>query len=183
MKGVVFRGIESLVIDKCGMNAWEELLKKNSPNGRVYISPTSYPDEEMFALLNDVSIKLNMAMPDILKVFGKYLFNYLVTKHPMIIKDFDSFPNLIVSIDKVIHAEVAKLYYEPSLPKINAVRVDEGFILMDYYSKRKLCMCAEGLIYGAASYFDINVTLNHIQCMHDGFAKCIIEVAYEEKNG
>ena len=183
MKGVVFRGLESLVIEKCGMNAWDELLRKNAPNERVYISPASYPDEEMFALLNDVSIKLNMAMPDVLKAFGKYLFSYLAAKHPAIISDFNSFSNLIVSIDKVIHVEVAKLYHEPNLPKINAVRVDKGLILMDYYSKRKLCMCAEGLIYGAAFYFDINVTLNHVQCMHDGFDKCIIEVIYEEENG
>ena len=47
MKGVIFRGLEALVIEKCGMAAWDDLLEKNAPEGRVYISAESYPDEEI----------------------------------------------------------------------------------------------------------------------------------------
>ena len=35
MKGVIFRGLEALVIEKCGMAAWDDLLEKNAPEGRV----------------------------------------------------------------------------------------------------------------------------------------------------
>ncbi|GAA61926.1 hypothetical protein P20652_3817 [Pseudoalteromonas sp. BSi20652] len=33
MKGVVFRGLEALVIEKCGMAAWDDLLEKMRQKG------------------------------------------------------------------------------------------------------------------------------------------------------
>lgn len=183
MKGVIFRGLEALVIEKCGMAAWDALLEKNTPTGRVYISAESYPDEEIVGLAQDVAVALSMSMPEVLKAFGEYLFFHLKSRHPAIVASFVSFADLITGIDKVIHVEVAKLYHEPNLPEIDAKIIDDGFILMRYYSKRQLCMCAEGLIFGAASHYGVDVTLNHVQCMHDGFDKCLIEVKYEPTHG
>ncbi|MBQ4850195.1 heme NO-binding domain-containing protein [Pseudoalteromonas sp. MMG012] len=182
MKGVIFRGLESLVIEKCGMAAWESLLEKNAPDDRVYISAKSYPDEELVGLAQDVAVALSLPLQDVLKAFGEYLFGYLLQKHPTIVDTFDGFSSLIMGIDSVIHVEVAKLYQEPNLPKIECELVREGFILMQYYSKRKLCLCAEGLIYGAAAHYSIDVTLDHVECMHQGADACVIEVRYESTN-
>ncbi len=183
MKGVIFRGLEALVIEKCGMAAWDDLLEKNAPEGRVYISAESYPDEEMVGLAQDVAAALSMSMPEVLKAFGEYLFSHLKARHPSIVANFNCFADLIIGIDKVIHVEVAKLYHEPNLPEIDAQIIEDGFILMRYNSKRQLCMCAEGLIFGAASHYGIDVTLNHVQCMHDGSDTCLIEVKYETPHG
>ncbi|KTD95695.1 heme NO-binding domain-containing protein [Pseudoalteromonas sp. H71] len=183
MKGIIFRGLEALVIEKCGMAAWDDLLEKNAPDARVYISAQSYPDEEIIGLAQDVAAALSMTMPEVLKAFGEYLFGHLNRSHPTVAEGFESFAELIMGIDKVIHVEVAKLYHEPNLPEIEAKLVEEGFILMHYRSKRQLCMCAEGLIYGAASHFGVNVVLDHVECMHDGCEKCVIEVRYEASNG
>ena len=183
MKGIIFRGLEALVIEKCGMAAWDELLEKNAPDGRVYISAQSYPDEEIIGLAQDVATALSMTMPEVLKAFGEYLFGHLNRSHPTVAKGFNSFAGLIMGIDKVIHVEVAKLYHEPNLPEIESKLIEDGFILMHYRSKRQLCMCAEGLIYGAASHYGIDVSLNHVECMHDGCDKCVIEVKYEALNG
>ncbi|GAA61927.1 hypothetical protein P20652_3818 [Pseudoalteromonas sp. BSi20652] len=149
----------------------------------MYISAQSYPDEEILGLANDVATALSMTMPEVLKAFGQYLFGHLNRTHLGIVEGFNGFADLIMGIDKVIHVEVSKLYHEPNLPEINARLIKNGFILMEYYSKRQLCMCAEGLIYGAADYYNIDVTLNHIQCMHSGFDKCMIEIKYEAENG
>ncbi|KAA1151531.1 MULTISPECIES: heme NO-binding domain-containing protein [Pseudoalteromonas] len=182
MKGVIFRGLEALVIEKCGMAAWDDLLEKNAPSDRIYISAESYPDEEIVGLAQDVADALSMSMPDVLKAFGEYLFGHLRGRHPTIVENFNGFADLIMGIDKVIHVEVAKLYQEPNLPEIKAELIEDGFILMHYYSKRQLCMCAEGLIFGAASHYGIEVALNHVECMHNGFDKCVIEVKYEIGN-
>ncbi|KAF7764185.1 hypothetical protein PCIT_b0111 [Pseudoalteromonas citrea] len=178
MKGVIFRGLESLVIEKCGMAAWEALLEKNAPDDRVYISAQSYPDEELFGLAQDVAVALQLPMTDVLRAFGEYLFGYLLQRHPTIVDEFDGFVSLIMGIDSVIHVEVAKLYQEPNLPKIRCEVIEEGFILMHYYSSRKLCLCAEGLIYGAAAHYNMNVTLDHVECMHKGADECAIEVRF-----
>ena len=180
MKGVIFRGLESLVIEKCGMGAWDTLLEKNAPNDRVYISAQSYPDEELFGLAQDVALVLELSMAEVLKVFGEYLFDYLLQRHPAIVEQFDGFVSLITSIDSVIHSEVAKLYQEPNLPSIRCTVIEDGFILMHYYSSRQLCLCAEGLIYGAAAHYNMTVTLEHIECMHKGADECTIEVRFKQ---
>ena len=52
------------------MAAWDDLLEKNAPQGRVYISAESYPDEEIVALAQDVATALSMSMSEVLKAFG-----------------------------------------------------------------------------------------------------------------
>ncbi|TMO60438.1 heme NO-binding domain-containing protein [Pseudoalteromonas aurantia] len=180
MKGVIFRGLESLVIEKCGMAVWDTLLEKNAPEDRVYISVQSYPDDELVGLAQYVAVALQLPIAEVLKAFGEYLFGYLLPRHSTIIAKFDGFVSLIMSIDSVIHSEVAKLYQEPNLPKIRCKVIEDGLILMHYYSSRKLCLCAEGLIYGAAAHYNMTVTLKHIECMHKGADECAIEVRFKQ---
>ena len=65
-----YKDQQPLVIEKCGMAAWDDLLEKNAPQGRVYISAESYPDEEIVALAQDVATALSMSMSEVLKAFG-----------------------------------------------------------------------------------------------------------------
>lgn len=178
MKGIIFRGLESLVVKKYGMAVWDQLLEKNAPDQRVYISAESYPDPELFSLATDVADFLSLPLPDVLRAFGEYLFGYLLERHPIIMAKFSNFDELMMGIDSVIHAEVAKLYNEPNLPKVKCEKRDSGLMVVHYYSVRKLCLCAEGLIYGAASHYGIEVRLEHIECMHNGASECVIEVKY-----
>lgn len=121
------------------------LTWKNAPEGRVYISAESYPDEEIVGLAQDVATALSMSMPEVLKAFGEYLFSHLKARHPAIVDSFNSFADLIISIDKVIHVEVAKLYHEPNLPEIDAKIIEDGFILMRYNSSDSFVCAPKGL--------------------------------------
>ncbi|CAH9053186.1 hypothetical protein PSECIP111951_02521 [Pseudoalteromonas holothuriae] len=179
MKGIVYRGLEELVIENHGMAAWEALLDKHAPKNRVYISAQSYPDEELFAMANEVASILNKPLVDVLRVFGEYLFGYLIKKHSRILEQFDGFQSLILGIDSVIHAEVAKLYNEPNLPQISCEQIDDKHILLNYCSVRKLCFCAEGLIYGAGAHYGMKTQIDHQQCMHDGYEQCRMLLTYE----
>ncbi|ESP93474.1 MULTISPECIES: heme NO-binding domain-containing protein [Pseudoalteromonas] len=172
MKGVIFRCLEELVIETKGMDLWEQLLEQHCPTDRVYISAQSYPDEELVALATSVSKALNLNMPETLKAFGTYLFSFLAKKHTSIVKEFHSFEQLILSIDKVIHSEVQKLYDEPNLPMIDATVVDSETIKLIYNSPRQLCFCAEGLIYGCAQHFNESVDIQQTTCSHHGDSMC-----------
>ncbi|MCF6437260.1 heme NO-binding domain-containing protein [Pseudoalteromonas sp. MMG022] len=181
MKGIIFRGLEELVVTSHDIAVWEKLLEKHAPADRVYVSAKNYPDEELFALAQEVAIVVDKPLPDVLRTFGEFLFTYLTHKHREILDQFDGFSSLIMSIDTVIHAEVAKLYHEPNLPEIRCERIDDSHILMFYCSKRKLCFCAEGLINGAAQYYQINVNIEHQKCMHQGAAECTLLLSFGEK--
>ncbi|KNC68650.1 heme NO-binding domain-containing protein [Pseudoalteromonas ardens] len=161
MKGIIFRSLEELVIENLGMSVWNALLDEHSPAHRSYVSAVSYPDEELYALANGVAEKMALPLPDVLSVFGRFLFGSLAAKHTAVLAELDTFEKLIMAIDSVIHVEVAKLYDEPNLPKIEATIVNDSEILLDYRSPRKLGFCAEGLIYGAADYFNKQIEISH----------------------
>ncbi|AOT10752.1 heme NO-binding domain-containing protein [Pseudoalteromonas luteoviolacea] len=178
MKGLIFRCLEELVIETKGMDLWEELLEKYCPADRVYVSARSYPDEELVNMAVSVSQVLELPLPDTLKAFGTYLFSFLAKKHPAIVSEFKTFEELIVSIDEVIHREVEKLYDEPNLPTISANVIDSNTIELIYNSPRKLCFCAEGLIYGCAEHFDEQVEIQQTTCTHKHDQVCTFIISH-----
>ncbi|GEK09610.1 heme NO-binding domain-containing protein [Pseudoalteromonas sp. McH1-7] len=174
MRGVVFRGLEELAIETIGMQEWDELLETYAPQGRVYVSPTAYPDEELFALAQGVASKLDKPLTEVLAIFGQSLFGFLAKKHVGISSKFSSFEELVVSIDSVIHMEVKKLYDEPNLPSITTTIENDKTIILKYKSNRKLCFCAEGLLHGAAQHYNRVLRIEHPQCMHEGADHCVL---------
>ncbi|WP_462172347.1 heme NO-binding domain-containing protein [Pseudoalteromonas xiamenensis] len=176
MKGVVFRALEDLVIEQHGIQTWDIILDQVNLSDRYYLGPQSYPDEELFSIVQEIGRILNVPLPDLIRGFGQYLFGYLANSHKDIVSQFDSFEALIKGIDSVIHKEVKKLYSEPNLPSISVDFSNSDSLIVVYDSPRKLCFCSEGLIYGAAAHFGVTVKIEHQQCAHHGADKCILLV-------
>ncbi|GGW61031.1 heme NO-binding domain-containing protein [Alishewanella tabrizica] len=180
MKGIIFNILEDMVVEKLGMAAWNSLLEKNAPQGRVYVSAKNYDDSELFSLAQAVGDTLQLPLADVVKAFGHYLFQGLVERHQSVVQRFASFDALVLGIHDVIHVEVNKLYVDPSLPTISCEKTSDNTIKMFYHSPRQLCLCAEGLLYGAADYYKIPITIQHTQCMHLGAEQC--ELIIEQRH-
>ncbi|MDP5135616.1 heme NO-binding domain-containing protein [Rheinheimera baltica] len=176
MKGIIFNVLEDMIVEQCGMVVWNDLLKKHAPPERVYISAKSYAETELMAITNDVALMLNMPLQDVVKAFGHYLFNGLASRHVGVIKRFEDFTSLVMGIHDVIHVEVNKLYHEPALPTIISRIISPEQIEVTYRSPRKMCFCAEGLLFGAAQHFGQNITIVHTVCMHNGADHCILAI-------
>jgi predicted hydrocarbon binding protein len=176
MKGIIFNVLEELVVEKCGMGLWNDLLTKHAPPNRVYVSAKSYEDSELFAIVSDVAVILEVPVQDLIKVFGDFLFNGLATMHNDVILQFSDFTELVLGIHDVIHVEVNKLYHEPSLPTISSRIVSDHHIELTYTSPRKLCFCAEGLLFGAARHYGQEIAIEHEVCMHNGADHCVLDI-------
>ncbi|CCQ12807.1 hypothetical protein PALB_37470 [Pseudoalteromonas luteoviolacea B = ATCC 29581] len=172
MKGIIFRALEDLVVAQHGMQTWDSILDKVNLSDRYYLGPKSYPDEELFSIVTEIGSILNVELPVLIRSFGEYLFGYLAKSHADIVSQFQTFESLIEGIDGVIHKEVKKLYQEPNLPSILVTTIDDKTLKVIYDSPRKLCFCSEGLIYGAASHFGIQVDIEHPKCTHHGADVC-----------
>lgn len=175
MKGVVFNILEEMVLEKGGMELWNELLTQTAGAKGVYTSAVSYPDAELFALVGSVATYLDLPVQEVIRGFGEYMFGKLSRRYPLFLDRCPDLFSFLESIDGVIHVEVNKLYEKPGLPSIQCERVGDGLV-MNYRSERKLCMLAEGLTFGAAKYYGTPVHIHHSQCMHDGADHCVLEV-------
>ncbi|MDI5835312.1 heme NO-binding domain-containing protein [Shewanella xiamenensis] len=174
MKGIIFNVLEDMVVAQCGMSVWNDLLEKHAPKDRVYVSAKSYAESELFSIVQDVAQRLNMPIQDVVKAFGQFLFNGLASRHAGVVEHFEDFTSLVMGIHDVIHLEVNKLYHEPSLPNITGQHLSDNQIALRYSSPRRLCFCAEGLLFGAAEHFKQKIQITHDTCMHTGADHCML---------
>jgi len=176
MKGVIFNVLEDMIVQQCGMAVWNDLLEKHAPEHRVYISAKSYEDIELLNIVQDVAARLQLPLQDVVKAFGNFLFQGLADRHTDVVHRFNDFTALVLGIHHIIHVEVNKLYHEPGLPTIGARVINPKQIEVSYNSPRKLCYCAEGLLFGAAKYFKQNIKISHDVCMHRGANHCMFVI-------
>lgn len=180
MKGLIFNVLEEMIVEKLGMAAWNDILTQHAPAGRVYVSAKNYDDSELFALAAAVADTLQLPLGEVVKAFGQYLFQGLVDRHQSVVERFADFQALVLGIHDVIHVEVNKLYVDPALPTISCQQTKANTIKMLYSSPRQLCLCAEGLLYGAAEYYKTAITIDHRQCMHQGAAQCELIIEQQD---
>lgn len=178
MKGVIFNVLEDLVISKCGVPAWNEVLSENPEATGIYTASESYPDEELFGLVGSVAQKLEMSVADVVQTFGTYLFHQLAERYPMFVEQPENLREFLLSIESVIHIEVRKLYDSPNLPSFTYDESSQDQLVMHYQSPRKLCILAEGLVRGAAEYYKTPITIDHPVCMHQGADHCDLVIRF-----
>ncbi len=178
MKGVVFNVLEDMVINKCGMQTWNDVLDEQVSATGIYTAGESYPDEELFGLVESVAAKLEMPMGEVVGAFGVYMFHQLAAKYPVFLDQSDNLRDFLISVESVIHIEVRKLYESPNLPNFSYDESRDDQLIMQYKSPRKLCVLAEGLVRGASEYYNTPIEIDHPVCMHKGSDHCDLVIRF-----
>lgn len=176
MKGVVFNILEDMVTEQGGLLMWQKVLDKAGVEGG-YTAVSTYSDDELFSVVGAVVEELNVPAEEVISAFGVYMFGQLARRYPVFTESCSDFFSFLESIDSVIHLEVKKLMTETNLPSIRCTRESDTQLLMDYRSPRKLCILAEGLIYGAAEHYGCKIKIDHPVCMHKGADHCDLQVS------
>ena len=181
MKGVIFTGFLDLVDDKFGAHTTEEIINKAElPSGGAYTAVGTYDHSEMFKLVSLLSESTGIDVPDLLTVFGRFLFGHLIKNYPHVVEGIDDCLDFIEVLERVIHPEVLKLYPNAELPSFKATRIAPDQLELIYNSPRCLAGVAEGLIQGCADHFNQQATITtealpgpagsavkfHIQCVN-----------------
>ncbi|MBU2964275.1 heme NO-binding domain-containing protein [Amphritea sp. 2_MG-2023] len=177
MKGVIFNILEELVIEEAGMPTWNAILASLQLKG-IYTAGHSYPDEELMALVQEISIRLALPTPKVIGHFGEYLFRQLNQRYPEFTAQQPDLKRFLLSVHDVIHVEVNKLYENPNLPTFSYHQPADNILVMQYQSPRKLCILAEGLVRGAAQYYDTEIHMTHPVCMHQQADHCDLVIEF-----
>lgn len=175
MKGVVFNLLEQVVANKYGEETWENLLDHTGLAG-AYTSLGSYPDEEIEKLVNAASATLNLPAADVLRWFGREAMPLLAKAYPAFFTPHRNARSFVMSVNAIIHPEVRKLYAGAGCPHFHFEESEDGTLLMNYNSARKLCALAHGFIEGAGDHYNQNMQVGHPYCMHRGDPHCQLSI-------
>lgn len=175
MKGAIFIALNEMIEEQQGLDTWFKIIDQANVEG-IYTSTENYSEEELFKIVGVICELLKADLPDILKAFGEYLFHFLHKAYPMFADQKPDFFDFIKSIDGVIHVEVHKLDEHAQTPKITVNQLSAHQAILEYYSPRKLCYLAEGLLLGSAQHYGIHIQTAQTRCMHDGAESCLIQL-------
>ncbi|WDE10224.1 heme NO-binding domain-containing protein [Thalassomonas haliotis] len=181
MQGSIFTAFSDMVIEKMGMEQWNELLEKTQPVSQgIYTKGEQYEDSELVNMVVELSEKTGVAAEKLIEAFGIYLFDQLYAASPVDVSSIDNLRDFLLAIDQVIHVEVKRLHPKAYLPKFEYEQGENNDLIMYYSSKRKLCHASIGLIHGAAKKFNQGIAIDHPQCMHQGAECCKLIVHFKD---
>ncbi|WP_249012128.1 heme NO-binding domain-containing protein [Conexibacter sp. DBS9H8] len=177
MKGIVFNLLEQSVVADHGEDVWEELLDVSCLDG-VYTSLGSYPDEDLFALVGAAASVLEVRSDDVVRWFGQRSLPLFAERYPQLFSRHVDARSFVLTLNEIIHPEVRKLYPGAIVPEFGFDTSDADWLGMDYYSPRKLCAFAEGLLIGAGEHYGQTVTIDQPQCMNRGDRECRMNIRF-----
>ncbi len=179
MKGIVFNLLEEAVRHQYGEAAWDSILDGAGVDG-AYTSLGSYEHEELLALLSTSSRILKKEPDELMAWFGRQAITTLAERYPRLFAH-PSTRSFLLSLNKIIHPEVRKLYPGAEVPHFDYLPSSDGRLRMKYASKRRMCRFAEGLIEGAAEHFGEQASVLQESCMLRGDDYCLIVVTFVGK--
>lgn len=169
VKGIVFTELLNMVEQQYGYELVDDLLCTTElPSGGNYTAVGTYPAQEMVSLVVGLSQHTDVPVPDLLRHFGRYLFQgFLKSYRHLIVAAPESF-TFLESVHNYIHVEVKKLYPDAELPSFDVERLDEKTLQMTYMSSRRMADLAYGLIEGAMMHYGDKATITKQALSEDG---------------
>lgn len=160
MKGIVFVEFIEMVEKNFSIEMTDQLIEMSDlPSGGIYTSVGTYDPREMITLVGNLSDLTQIRVSDLLKNFGRYLFDRFVNNFPDFFKGITSSIQFLSQVDSYVHLEVRKLYEDAELPTFECTSPVSGQLQMKYQSNRNLPDLAEGLILGCIDYYGEKLTV------------------------
>lgn len=169
MKGLVFTELLEMIEDRYGYTLVDELLtESNLPSGGTYTAIGTYDHAEMITLVQNLSQKTRLPVPDLLRTYGRYMFVAFTRGYRPFVDRVDSAFGLLQSVHHYVHVEVRKLYPDAELPHFTVEQPAPNHLTMHYVSERKLADFAHGLIEGCLAHFGETATITQTNLVDDG---------------
>lgn len=175
MHGIIFTGLKHFVVEANDKGTWKRIREEADVGGVRYSPTTSYPDEDLVALV-DAAVELSgLERSKLLRTFGRHVVPTLVDMYGVYIDDDWTALDLVEHVEGTIHRALRNgetLEYEP--PAITATRVSEDVVVVTYGSERGLCAVARGLLEGIGDHYDQRLEVYERRCQHDDASQCEI---------
>lgn len=155
MKGIVFREFLEMVEAKFGYTIVDEIIEKSNIKSKgAYTSVGTYAHDEIFKLVKQLSLILDVGEEELFYSYGEYVFGSFLKAYPNLLINYHDAFDLLSHIEGTIHADVLKLYPDAELPTIEIVERMNNSMIMIYRSQRKMSDFAAGLIQASLNYFN-----------------------------
>ncbi len=160
MKGLIFSGFLEYVESTYSADMVDDIIDScDLPSGGAYTTVGSYPHQELVSLVAALSELSGVSSSDLLRGFGKYLFESLIVGFPHFTHNAKSTFELLYSVEDYMNQEVRKLYPDAKLPTFEFESFHSDQFVVIYQSKRPFADLAQGMIEGVVNHFGENISI------------------------
>ncbi len=180
MYGIINKSIEELVIDKFGAPIWEEILVKSGFEKQIFLSNEAYNDAITYKLASTVAEVVGISIGDVLIEFGKWwILHTCHLRYGSMLKTGGANLEAFLIGLPSFHDRVQLMYPKLSPPEFKVEKLSDHHYNVHYYSKRPgLQEFMRGLLYGLATYFKTEATIELLQSRDQGFEFEIFEISW-----
>lgn len=168
MKGVVFTEFLAMVEEKFSFETADRIIEASDlATDGAYSSIGTYDHTELVQLVTALSGETGVAVPDLIRAFGRHLFSRFHALYEQLFGGAQSTFDFLTNVESYVHVEVRKLYPDAELPTFECEVEDDAHMVLIYRSKRPFADLAEGLVAGCAEHFGESIDIER-QDLSDG---------------
>lgn len=176
MHGLILTELKRFADTQFGKAAWLSLVRDAGLGQRLYVSSGTYPDGEVWALVDVVARRTASDVQTVLEQFGEFIVPTLMTDYKPYIRPEWKTLEMIEHTEANIHRAVRVHDPAAAPPQLKVRRVSAHEIVLIYESQRKMCGVAKGIIRGVAAHYGEQVEINELTCMLKGKPSCSIAI-------
>lgn len=172
MYGMIHRGIQQMVIDRLGIEAWQELERKHGFGPADMVSAMVYDDALTMQMLEAAADLLAVDAPACLEEFGRHWIRFAERGSFSAILNFTGrdLPSFVANLDRMHQAVVAAMP-KARVPSFNIINQGPGTLLVEYRSTRSgLEPFVKGLLEGLLDRFDLTGDVAAVRSSSSGAA-------------
>ena len=163
MKGVIVIALKELVVEKFGLNRWNEILKGAGIEKEPYMTVLSDIDDKIVLdVLKSLCRMLGMTSQQAADAFGEYWMTVYAPKHyQAYFLNVKNAKEFLLKMDQV-HVSSTKTMKDARPPRFQYEWKDNRTLIMTYISKRGLMDIFEGLVKGVARYYKEDLKIRRV---------------------
>lgn len=169
MKGIVFTEFLDLVESKFGLAMVDKIITESELESKgAYTSIGTYKFSEMLQLLQNLKKNTNIAIDDLLLVYGEHFFSVIEKSYPGLLATYKDPLDMLSSIENHIHIEVQKIYPDAELPTFIIENQTNDSLTMIYKSSRAMYNFGLGLMNKTFEHFNTTASILIEKIKEDG---------------
>lgn len=157
MYGMIHRGIQQMVIDRLGIEAWQDLERRQGFSPADLVSAMVYDDALTMQMLEAAADLLAIDVAGCLEAFGRHWIRFAERGSFGAILAFTGrdLPGFVANLDRMHQAVVAAMP-EARVPSFAIISQERGSLLVEYRSTRSgLESFVKGLLEGLLDRFGL----------------------------
>lgn len=176
MHGVVFSELKEFVETEHGEEQWQSVVESAETSTNSYLAISTYPDDDLVALLEAAETATGQSQETILNSFGRFAAPGLLQKYDTFLDNDWGVLDVLEHTEDAMHKAVRLKEDDAEPPELDCQRASEDEVLIEYTSELQLCKFGEGLINGIVDEYGTTVDIDQTQCMLEGDNHCEIYV-------